>query len=62
MVWILDQQFSIKDKSRFSRTGLRPMEFSIKLSTIKSGWFILYAEGSQVITISTKYFTSLKFD
>ena len=34
---------------------LRPMEFSVY--TLKSGWFIIYIEGSQV-TISKKYCTS----
>ena len=30
-------------------TLFEPMEFSIKLDTIKSGWSIVYIEGSQVI-------------
>ena len=29
-------------------TLLGPMEFSIKLHTIKSGWSIVYIEGSQI--------------
>ena len=32
-----------------SLTRFRPMEFSIKLQTIKSGWSITSIEGSQVI-------------
>ena len=31
------------------KTLFRPVEFSIKLHTIKSGWSIVYIEGSQVI-------------
>ena len=33
---------------------LKPMEFSIKFDTVKSGWSIIYIEVSQVI-ISKKY-------
>ena len=33
-----------------SLTLLRPMEFSIKFDTVKSGWSIVYIEGSQVIS------------
>ena len=33
----------------YSLTLFRPMEFSIKLHTIKSAWSIVYIEGSQVI-------------
>ena len=29
--------------------ALRPMELSIKFSTVKPGWSIVYIEGSQVI-------------
>ena len=32
------------------------MEFSIKLHTIKSGWYIVYIEGSQVIISKILYF------
>ena len=35
-----------------SLTLLRPMEFPIKFDTIKSGWSIVYIEGSQVIISS----------
>ena len=31
------------------------MEFSIKFDTVKSGWSIVYIEGSQVI-VSKKYY------
>ena len=42
------------DKLKFTSalcllTLFRPMEFSIKLHTIKSGWSIVYIEGSHVI-------------
>ena len=37
------------------------MEFSIKLDTVKSGWSMLYIEGSQVI-ISKIEFISPKVD
>ena len=36
-------------------TLFRPMEFSIQLHTIKSGWSIVYIEGPQVI-VSKKYY------
>ena len=32
-----------------SLTLFVPIEFSIKFDTVKSGWSILYIEGSQVI-------------
>ena len=37
------------------------MEFSIKLHTIRSGWSIVYIEGSQVIN-SNKHFISFSED
>ena len=37
-----------------------PMDFSITLHTIKSGWSIVYIEGSHVM-IFKKIFISLKF-
>ena len=40
---------------------LRPMEFSIKFDTIKSGWFNVYFKWSQV-TVSKTVFLSLKID
>ena len=42
-------------------TLLRPKDFSIKLYQIKSGWFIIYIEGSQVI-ISKIYLISFSED
>ena len=42
-------------------TLLRPMEYSIKLYAIKSGWSIVYIEGSQVIILKNA-FLSLKID
>ena len=38
------------------------MEFSIKFDTVKSGWSIVYTEGSQVIISPKTYFFSLKID
>ena len=44
-------------------TNFRPMEFSIKLHTIKSGWSIIYIEGSWVrISKKILYFFPLKID
>ena len=44
-------------------TLLRPMEFSIKLHTIKSGWSIVYIEGSYVIISKQNIvFLSLEID
>ena len=40
----------------------RAMEFSIKLHTIKSGWSIVYIEGSQVIISKNIIFLSLKIN
>ena len=37
------------------------MEFPIKFDSVKSGWSIIYIEGSQVI-ISKKYYISSKID
>ena len=42
-------------------TLLRPMECSIKFDTVRSGWSIVYIEGSQVI-ISKKYLSFLKIN
>ena len=36
-------------KVRIMFTLLRPMEFSIKFDTVKSGWSIIYIKGLQVI-------------
>ena len=36
------------------------MEFPIKFDTVKSGWFILSIEGSQVIIFQKVVFVSLK--
>ena len=48
-----------------NRVEIRPLEMGKKaLEAVKSGWSIVYIEGSQVI-ISKKYFTvflSLKID
>ena len=38
------------------------MNYSIKLHTIKSGWFIVYIEGSQVIFSKNIVILSLKID
>ena len=38
------------------------MEFSIKFDTVKSGWSIVYFEGSQVIISKHIVFLSLKID
>ena len=38
------------------------MEFSIKFDTVKSGWSIVYIEGSQVIISKNVVFLSLKID
>ena len=35
-------------------TRVRPMDFPIKFDTVKSGWSVVYIEGSQVM-IFTKY-------
>ena len=44
-------------------THLIPMEFSIKLYIIKTGWPIVYIEGSQVIIFKKNIvFLSLKID
>ena len=47
-------------------TLLGPVKIPIKLDTVKSGWFIVYIEGSQVIIskISRNLMTlfTLKFD
>ena len=42
-------------------TLFRPMDVSIKFVTVKSGWSIIYIEGSQVI-ISKKYCIHLSED
>ena len=42
-------------------THFVPMEFPIKFDTVKSGWSIVYIEGSQVI-ISEKYCISFSED
>ena len=39
----------------------RPIGFSIKFDTFKSGWSIVYIEGSQFM-IKNKYLRSLKID
>ena len=43
--------FSLASKPRvsFVFNPFRPMGFSIKLHAIKTGWFIVYIEGTQVI-------------
>ena len=41
-------------------TLYRPMEFSLKPFAIKSGWSIVFIEGSQVITAKKNVFLSLK--
>ena len=38
------------------------MDFSIKLHSIKSGWFIVYIKESQVIISKNIVFLSLKID
>ena len=38
------------------------MECPIKFDTIKSGWSIVYIEGTQVITSKMNLFLSLKID
>ena len=38
------------------------MEFPIKFDTVKSGWSIVYTEGSQVIIEKKNVFLSLKID
>ena len=38
------------------------MELSIKFDTIKSGWPIVYIEGSEVIICKTNVFLSLKIN
>ena len=43
-------------------TFLRPMEFTIKLDTVKSEWSIVYIEGSRVIISKKCYILSLKMD
>ena len=43
-------------------TLFRPMEYSIKLHTIKRGWYIVYIEGSQVMILKKSDFFSLKID
>ena len=43
-------------------TLLNPMDFSIKLHTIKSEWSIVYIEGLPVIISKDYYFLSLKID
>ena len=45
-----------------SLTLFVPIEFSIKFVTVKSGWSILYIEGSQVIIPKNIVFFSLKID
>ena len=40
----------------------RQMEISIKFDTVKSGWSIIYIEGSQVIIKRNVVFPSLKID
>ena len=44
----------------YCSTFLRPMEISIQLQTIKSGWFIVYIKGSKVIIIFLIVFLSLE--
>ena len=39
-----------------------PMEFSIKLHAIKSGWSIVYIEGPHVMVSKDVAFISLKID
>ena len=41
-------------------TLLRPMEFHINFDIVKSGWFIVYIEGAQVIIY--RIFLCLKID
>ena len=38
------------------------MEFPIKFDTVKSGWSIVYTEGSQIIISKIIIFLSLKID
>ena len=47
--------------SEYTLTLFRPIEFSIKLHTIKSGWSIVYIEGSPII-ISPNYYISFSED
>ena len=59
--------FSLASKPRvsFVFNPFRPMGFSIKLHAIKTGWFIVYIEGSQVIIsrkIHIAFLSSLKID
>ena len=39
----------VGNKRECAFTLFVPMEFPMKLDTIKAGWFIIYIEGSQVI-------------
>ena len=48
-----------KESNQTNKPLKGPMEFSIKFDTVKSGWSIVYIEGSQVI-ISINYCISLK--
>ena len=46
----------------FRMTLFRPMEFSIKLHTIKSGWSIVYTDGTHVIITEPRRAVSNVFD
>ena len=52
--------------SRYRLTLLGLMEYSVKLDTVKSGWSIIYIEGSQVIISERKkmyfFLYSLRID
>ena len=54
---------SLPDATSYDKTLLRPMEFSIKFDTVKSGWSIVYIEESQdIISKKNIIFLSLKID
>ena len=66
--WVCKKLFHVylkynswKRKQKTVLTLLRPMGYSIKFETVKSGWSIVYIEGLQVI-ISPKYCISFSKD
>ena len=51
-----------RGSNKYVTTLFRLMDFSIKFDTVKSGWSIVYIEGSQVIISKKKYCISFNED
>ena len=48
-IWVNTQELNPGQEAAKRLSLFRPMEFSINFDTVKSGWSIIYIEGSLVI-------------